>query len=72
MTKNVGTIDRTIRALVGIIAIALYATGTLAGTVGIVALVVGIVMLGTAAIGWCPPYALLGINTCGIKNKTAS
>jgi hypothetical protein len=39
----------------------------LQGALGIVALVAGIVMLGTAAIGWCPPYALLGINTCGVK-----
>lgn len=68
MTKNVGTIDRAIRALAGIVAIALYATGTLAGTVGIIALVAGIVFIGTAAIGWCPPYALLGINTCGVKS----
>ncbi|NNE64231.1 MAG: DUF2892 domain-containing protein [Gammaproteobacteria bacterium] len=69
MTKNVGTIDRAIRAIVGIVAIALFATGTLQGTVGIIAIVVGVVMLGTAAIGWCPPYALLGINSCGVKSS---
>ena len=28
--------------------------------------------LATAAIGYCPPYALLGINTCGTKKKAAS
>ena len=69
MTKNVGTIDRAIRAIVGIVAIALFATNTLQGTVGIIAIVVGVVMLGTAAIGWCPPYALLGINSCGVKSN---
>jgi hypothetical protein len=68
MNKNVGTIDRAIRGLVGLVAIALFATGVVEGTIGIIALVVGVVMLGTAAIGWCPPYALLGINTCGIKS----
>ncbi len=68
MNKNVGTIDRTIRALAGLVGIALFATGTVEGTVGIIALVVGIVMLGTAAIGWCPPYTLLGINTCSAKS----
>jgi len=68
MNKNVGTIDRSIRAIVGIAAIAAYATGMVAGTLGIITLVVGIVMLGTAAIGWCPPYALLGINSCGTKS----
>ena len=68
MNKNVGPIDRAIRGLVGLVAIALFATGVVEGTIGIIALVVGVVMLGTAAIGWCPPYALLGINTCGIKS----
>ena len=68
MNKNVGTIDRSIRALVGIAAIAAYASETVAGTLGIVSLVVGIAMLGTSAIGWCPPYAILGINSCGTKS----
>lgn len=68
MNKNVGTIDRGIRALVGLAGIALFATGTVEGTMGIIALVVGVVMLGTSAIGWCPPYALLGINTGAKKS----
>ncbi len=67
MQKNVGSIDRTIRALAGIALLAVYFLGVVQGTLGIVALVVGIVMLGTAAIGWCPPYSLLGINTRGVK-----
>ncbi len=67
MKKNVGTIDRVIRGLVGVIAIAAFALGMLQGTLGIVALVVGIVLVGTAAVAWCPPYSMLGINTCGTK-----
>ena len=66
MKKNVGTVDRSIRALVGIALLAVYFLGAVQGTLGIAALVVGFVMLGTAAIGWCPPYSLLGINTCGV------
>ena len=69
MQKNVGTIDRAIRALAGIALLAAYFLGGVQGTAGIVALVAGFVMLGTAAIGWCPPYALLGINTCGVKQN---
>ena len=69
MKKNVGSIDRIIRALVGIAALAAYFLGYATGTLGIVALVVGVVMLGTAAIGWCPPYALLGINSCPMKSS---
>jgi hypothetical protein len=68
MNKNVGTIDRTIRGIVGLVGIALFATGIVAGTLGIIALIVGIVLLGTALIGWCPPYDLLGINTGAKKN----
>ncbi len=63
MKKNVGTIERIIRALIGIAALAAYFLGMATGTLGIVAVVVGVVLLGTAAIGWCPPYALLGIST---------
>ncbi|MCP4431537.1 MAG: DUF2892 domain-containing protein [Gammaproteobacteria bacterium] len=68
MTKNVGSIDRSIRVIAGIAAIAVFATGILEGVVGIIALVAGIVMLATAAIGWCPPYALLGISSCSVKS----
>ena len=68
MKKNVGSIDRAIRTIAGIAAIAAYAMGMLTGTVGIVALVAGVVLLGTAAMGWCPPYAIFGISTCKVKN----
>lgn len=64
MKTNVGKIDRTLRALAGIVAIASWPLGLLQGATAVVALVIGLVLLGTAAIGWCPPYALLGINTC--------
>lgn len=30
----------------------------------------GIVPLLTGAVGWCPPYAILGINTCKLGNKS--
>ena len=69
MKKNIGTIDRAIRAIAGIAAIAAYAMGLLAGTAGIVALVAGErVLLGTAVLGWCPPYAIFGLSTCKVKH----
>ncbi len=68
MNKNVGTIDRAIRAIAGIAAIAAFALDMVAGTLGIVTLVIGIALLGTSAIAWCPPYALLGINSGGAKS----
>ena len=63
MTCNVGKIDRIIRAVVGVAALGF---GILNGN--IIADVVGAVLLFTSAIGWCPPYALLGINSgCKVK-----
>ena len=65
--NNMGGMDRGIRAIVGIILLALYFMGTVSGALGWVALIVGVALLATAALGWCPPYSLLGINTCGTK-----
>ena len=63
MTKNVGSIDRLLRTVIGLTLIALAATGTVGwwGWLGVLPLV-------TAAVGWCPPYALLGWNTCATKS----
>ena len=62
MKKNVGSIDKTIRIIAGIGLISLVFVGpqTVWGWIGVVP-------LATALLGWCPPYALLGINTCGTK-----
>ncbi|MGE4242344.1 YgaP family membrane protein [Ramlibacter sp.] len=62
MKTNVGGIDRIIRATVGIVLVGLAATGTV-GWWGWL----GVIPLATAAMGWCPPYTLLGINTCSTK-----
>ncbi|WP_300552450.1 DUF2892 domain-containing protein [Limnohabitans sp. Rim8] len=63
MTKNIGDIERIIRIVGGLVLIALAATGT----VGIWGWL-GLVPLATGLTGWCPPYSLLGINTCKNKN----
>jgi hypothetical protein len=64
MTCNIGKVDRIIRT---VIAIALLSWGIMNGS--IIADIVGGVLLLTVIIGWCPPYALLGINTgCKTKN----
>ena len=63
MKANIGTIDRGTRIIVGIALIMLWPLNLLQGTPAIIALVVGVVMLATALLRWCPPYALLGINT---------
>jgi hypothetical protein len=57
MTKNVGSIDRLLRAALGI-ALIVWA---LAG--GPMWAWIGVVPLATAAISFCPLYAMLGLRT---------
>jgi len=67
MKPNVGGIDRIARVVLGVVLIGLAATGTI-GAWGWL----GVVPLATAAIGWCPPYAMLGWSTCATKDKNTS
>lgn len=62
MKCNSGMIDRALRVIVGLVLIAL----TLTGTIGMWGWI-GVVPLLTGAIGFCPLYPILGINTCGTK-----
>lgn len=68
MTPNVGNIDRIARAVLGVIlliapflgAVPLF-DSVVAATISVV---VGLVLLATAATRLCPLYSMLGINTC--------
>ncbi len=62
MTRNEGGADRAVRAVVG----AGLVGATLAGAIGPWGWL-GLVLLGSAAMGWCPLYTVLGIDTCGLK-----
>ncbi len=69
--RNVGSIDRAIRAVIGIAALVLAFTslGVMQGhMLGIVAAVVGIVMLATAAMSMCPLYLPLKLSTCNSRS----
>ena len=62
MKLNVGGIDRILRIIVGLVLIALAATGTVGwwGYIGVVPLLTGI-------FRFCPAYPLLGVSTCPMK-----
>lgn len=60
MSKNVGTIDRAARAIIGLALIVWALTG------GPVWAWVGVVPLATAAISVCPLYSVLGLRTCPV------
>ena len=64
MKKNVGSIDRVIRILIGLALLALVFVGpqTPWGWLGLVA-------IATAGMSWCPLYTLLGIKTCASSDK---
>ena len=62
MKTNVGSLDRAARIAVGLVLIGLALTGTV-GLWGWL----GVVPLATGVIGWCPPYAMLGWNTCSTR-----
>jgi hypothetical protein len=61
VTKNVGTVDRIIRVVIGIVLLSLLFL--LKGNARWLGLI-GIIPLGTAAISSCPIYSLLRIRTC--------
>ena len=65
MKSNVGGIDRVVRIVAGLALIGLTVTGVV-GAWGWL----GVVPLATGAIGWCPPYALFGWNTCSTKPQS--
>ncbi|KPJ90941.1 MAG: hypothetical protein AMJ55_12700 [Gammaproteobacteria bacterium SG8_15] len=60
--KNVGTVDKVIRIILGLVLLALVFVGpqTPWGWIGIIPLATGL-------IGFCPLYSILGMNTCGTK-----
>lgn len=66
MTTNEAPVDRAIRVVLALAAVAgAFALGI--GTVlGVVLLVVAGVLVVTAATGFCPLYRVLGISTCRV------
>lgn len=63
MKKNIGNIERIIRVAIGLMILSLTFVGpqSLWGLIGILPIAIGLV-------GWCPPYAMLGISTCKNQN----
>ncbi len=63
MNTNIGTTDRAIRPVLGLVLIVLRSRFA-AGLRWWLALVIGVVLVGTAALRSCPLYTLLGFSTC--------
>ncbi|WP_458792877.1 YgaP family membrane protein [Yoonia sp. MH D7] len=62
MIKNIGSLDRIARLVIGALLIIL----TLTGTIGVWGWL-GIILIATALLNFCPLYRLVGVNTCKTK-----
>lgn len=64
MKVNEGAIDRSLRVIVGLVLLGLTATGYIGmwGYIGLIPLVTG-------AVGICPLYSIVGINTCNMPRS---
>lgn len=69
-TANVGTADRVVRLIVGIVLIAspwLFQSQIWQNPIMLWAIpIVGIVLAATGLVRFCPLYRLLGVRTCRI------
>ncbi|XOV94783.1 MAG: DUF2892 domain-containing protein [Bacteroidota bacterium] len=63
MKKNMGTIDRIARIIIGVLIIVLYYTGVISGTLAIVLGVLAAIFIITSFISFCPLYFPFGIST---------
>ncbi len=68
MTANVGTFDRGLRIIVGLVLVA-AALGLFGPTYQTIWGWIGVIPLATGLISWCPLYTILGLKTC--KPSTA-
>lgn len=70
MTVNVGTVDRALRIVLGLALVLTALFGGLpllaapAAMYGAVA--VGVILLATAGMRFCPLYRLVGVRTCKV------
>ena len=62
MKANVGTIDRALRIVAGLVLIGL----TLMGTIGLWGWI-GVVPLATGIFRFCPAYLPFGLSTCSTQ-----
>jgi uncharacterized membrane protein len=62
--KNMGRMDRTIRFIVGLILVVLFFLDVISGTLGTIAMVFAVILLGTSIVGVCGLYLPFQYSTC--------
>lgn len=70
MTTNLGTMDRAFRVILGIFLLAVPFVSGMAmfesSTATIISLILGVVLIATSAMKFCPLYRIFGIKTCKV------
>jgi uncharacterized membrane protein len=69
MSTNESTLDRIIRGVVGAIALVVAVVVGVGSVGGILLVVVGGILVVTAAVGFCPLYRILGLSTARADKK---
>lgn len=62
MTKNIHNVERIVRVVVGLGLVSMAFIGPANPW-----FFLGLIPVSTGLLGWCPPYAMLGISTCPRK-----
>jgi hypothetical protein len=66
MEKNVGSLDRGVRIIVGLALLSLvFLRQDSSRWFGLI----GLLPLLTASLSWCPLYTVLGVKTCSAEKK---
>lgn len=70
MTANLGTIDRVVRIILGIVLLAAPFVSGMglfeSGLATAISVILGVVMLVTSSMKFCPLYRIFGIRTCSL------
>jgi hypothetical protein len=64
MKTNIHSVERVARIVIGLGLVSLAFVGPANPW-----FLLGLVPLTTGLLGWCPPYAMLGISTCRLEKK---
>ena len=71
MTRNVGIVDSLARQILGLLLLVLPFFGGLAlfqdSAVKVIAVLVGMLLVATSAVRFCPLYRLVGVKTCQVS-----
>jgi len=62
MTKNIHPVERAVRVIAGLVLTSMAFIGPANPW-----FFLGLIPVATGLMGWCPPYAMLGISTCPKK-----